>query len=122
MVAAGDENQSVIVGCQIATSRASESQQFVYDDAFILAVGTVRGEQVPAVAVPHPDGVGKVRRPVWGKQDVLAVDVRKVRQNPYLGCVVAAYEQVAVSTLQPDVFRTGTFEHGNSADSDSASG
>ena len=45
VVAAGDENQSVIVGCQIATSRASESQQFVYDDAFILAVGTVRGEQ-----------------------------------------------------------------------------
>ena len=91
-------------------------------DAFILAVGAIRGEQVPAVAVPHPDGIGKVRRPVWGKQDVLAVDVRKVRHQPDFSRVVAAREQVTVSTLQTDVVRAGAFEYGNPADTDAATG
>ena len=51
-----------------------------------------------------------------------SIDIGKVRHQPYFVGVVSTQQQVSVSTLQTDVFRTGTFEHGNSADSDSASG
>ena len=122
MVAAGNESQHVVLSGQIAAARAPETQSLMDDDAFVLAVGAVRGEQIPAVVVPYPDGVGKVRRAVWGKQDMFAVDVREVRHQSDFNRAVAAHEQVAVGTLQPDVARSGTFEYGNSADSHAASG
>ena len=65
---------------------------------------------------------GKYAALYGGEQNVLAVDVREVRHQPDFNRAVAAHEQVAIGTLQPDVARTETFEYGNSADSHTTSG
>ena len=67
VVAAGNESQHVVLSGQITAVRAPETQSLMDDDALVLAVGAVRREQIPAVVVPYPDGVGKVRRAVWGE-------------------------------------------------------